>query len=99
MIYPKVYVVILNYNSWKDTIECLESVLRSDYQNYQVVVVDNNSTNNSIEYLKAWAEGKLDVWVNPAITLRGLTFPPLPKPIPYVFYFKEEAEKGGNLEL
>lgn len=99
MKYPKVYIVILNYNNWTDTIECLESVLRNDYPNYQVIVVDNKSPNNSMEYLKAWAEGKLDVWVNPAITLRGLTFPPLPKPIPYVFYFKEEAEKGGNLEL
>ena len=34
----KVYIVILNYNGWQDTIECLESVLKSDYNNYRVIV-------------------------------------------------------------
>ncbi len=96
---PKVYIILLNYNGWTDTIECLESVLRNDYPNYQVIVVDNNSPNNSIEYIKTWAEGKLDVWVNPNNPLRKLSFPPAPKPIPYVFYTREEAEKGGNLKL
>ncbi len=95
----KVYIIILNYNGWADTIECLESVLRNDYPNYQVIVVDNNSPNNSMEYIKAWAEGKLDVWVNPKNPLKKLTFPPVPKPIPYVFYTREEAEKGGNFEF
>jgi len=96
---PKVYIIILNYNGWVDTIECLESVLRNDYPNYQVIVVDNNSPNNSMEYIKAWAEGKLDVWVKPDHPLRHLSFPPVKKPIPYVFYNREEAEKGGNGDL
>jgi len=96
---PKVYIILLNYNRWTDTIECLESVLRNNYPNHQVVVVDNNSLDNSMEYLKAWAEGKLDVWVNPKNPLRSLSFPPIPKPIPYVYYTKEEAEKGKNLKL
>jgi GT2 family glycosyltransferase len=96
---PKVYIIILNYNGWADTIECLESVLRSDYSNYQVVVVDNNSPNNSMEYIKAWAEGKLDVWVKSGHPLRYLSFPPVKKPIPYVYYSRGEAEKGGDPEL
>jgi GT2 family glycosyltransferase len=99
MTYPKVYIILLNYNNWADTIECLESILRNDYPNYQVVVVDNNSPNNSMKYLKAWAEGKLDVWVNPNNPLRNLSFPPVPKPIPYVYYTREEAEKCKNLDL
>ena len=99
MTYPKVYIILLNYNGWADTIECLESVLRNDYPNYQVIVVDNNSPNNSMEYLKAWAEGKLDVWVNPDNPLRNLSFPPVSKPIPYVYYTREEAEKGGSTEI
>jgi hypothetical protein len=32
-VYPKVYMLILNYNGWRDTIECLESVFRNDYPN------------------------------------------------------------------
>lgn len=97
--YPKTYIIILNYNGWTDTIECLESVLKNDYPNYQVIVVDNNSPNNSMEYIRAWAEGKLDVWVNPNHPLRNFSFPPVQKPIPYVFYSKEEAERGGNPEI
>jgi len=97
--FPKVYIIILNYNSWGDTIECLESVLRNDYPNYQVIVVDNNSPNNSMEYIKKWAEGKLDVWVEPGHPLRVLSFPPVKKPIPYIYYTRKEAEKGGNIEV
>jgi GT2 family glycosyltransferase len=96
---PKVYIITLNYKNWYDTIECLESVLRNDYPNYQVIVIDNNSPNNSMEYLKAWAEGKIDIWVDPRNPLRKLSFPPVPKPIPYVYYTREEAEKGGNPDL
>ena len=97
--HQKIYIIFLNYNGWADTIECLESVLRIDYPNYQVIVVDNNSPNNSMDYIKAWAEGRLDVWVNPNNPLRKLSFPPVQKTIPYVFYTREEAEKGGNPEI
>lgn len=96
---PKVYIIILNYNGWYDTIECLESVLRNDYTNYQVIVLDNNSPNNSMEYIRAWADGKIDVWVKPDNPLRHLSFSPLPKPIPYVCYTREDAEKGGISEI
>jgi len=71
--YFKVYLIILNYNGWQDTIECLESVLRNDYTNYQVIVIDNNSPNNSMEYLRAWTEGNIDVWVSPKNPLRNFS--------------------------
>lgn len=99
MKYPKVYILILNYNGWADTIECLESVLKSDCPNYQVIIIDNNSSDNSIEYIKAWAEENLDIWVSPDNILRRLSYPPVKKPLPYVYYSKEEAEKGGNPQL
>jgi len=54
MEYPKVYIVVLNWNGWQDTIECLESVLKTNYSNYQVIVVDNGSTDESVEKIKAW---------------------------------------------
>ena len=56
---PQVSIIILNYNGWKDTINCLESVFNIDYSNFHVIVVDNGSKDNSIEYLKKWAEGEL----------------------------------------
>jgi GT2 family glycosyltransferase len=56
---PLVAISILNWNSWQDTLECLESVRRLDYLNYLIVVVDNGSWNNSAERIKAWAEENL----------------------------------------
>jgi len=44
--FPNVVIVILNWNGWEYTIECLESIFRIDYPNYQVIVVDNGSKND-----------------------------------------------------
>ena len=53
----KVYIIILNYNGWENTIECLESVLKIDYSNFQIIICDNNSTDNSFEKIIEWSEG------------------------------------------
>jgi len=44
MIEPKVVIILLNWNRAEDTRECLESVLALDYQSYEVIVIDNGST-------------------------------------------------------
>ena len=56
---PLVNIIILNYNSWEDTIECIESVLNSTYKNFQIFLVDNNSPNNSEESLIQYLNKKL----------------------------------------
>jgi GT2 family glycosyltransferase len=40
---PKVFIIILHWNNLTDTLECLESLQKIDYPNYQVVVIDNGS--------------------------------------------------------
>ncbi len=40
---PMVVAVVLNWNNLADTLECVESLLCSDYENLAVLVVDNNS--------------------------------------------------------
>lgn len=97
--YRKVYIVILNYNNLPDTIECLESVLRNSYLNYQVIVIDNNSPDKSMDRIIEWAKGNLDLKIKANRYLKRLSHPPLKKPIPLVFYKREDAEKGGNPEL
>lgn len=57
----KIGIVILNYNGWKDTIECLQSLQKIDYPNYLIIVVDNASSDGSVEKIKEWAEGKIKV--------------------------------------
>lgn len=49
---PKVNIVILNWNGLDDTINCLDSLKKLDYSNYQVVVIDNGSENNEGAKLK-----------------------------------------------
>ncbi len=50
---PKVAIVILNWNGCNDTLECLRSVSANEYANFETVVVDNGSTDNSVEVIKA----------------------------------------------
>lgn len=49
---PKVYISVLNWNGAEKTIQCLQSLEQLDYPNYQVVVVDNASTDRSVEQIR-----------------------------------------------
>ncbi len=49
---PFVSIVILNYNGVKYLQQFLPSVLATQYENFEVVVADNGSTDNSISFLK-----------------------------------------------
>lgn len=48
---PKISIVIINYNGYKYLLETLPAVLDLHYSNYEVIVVDNGSTDGSVEYL------------------------------------------------
>ncbi len=87
------YVILLNWNGWKDTIECLESVFHLACPGFSVVVCDNASTDGSLERIKQWALGELLAEsANPQ--LAHLNSPPFPKPIPYLELTREQAESG-----
>ena len=44
---PLVSIIILNYNAGKLLLDCVESILKSDFKNYEIIVVDNNSKDKS----------------------------------------------------
>lgn len=50
----KVYIILVNYKNWLDTIDCIESILQNNYRNYQIVIVDNNSNNDSVKRIIHW---------------------------------------------
>ncbi len=49
---PKVSIITLNWNGLEDTIECLESLKKITYSNYEVIVVDNGSKGNDAQVLE-----------------------------------------------
>jgi len=58
---PKVSIVILNWNGWEDTIECLESLYQINYPKYDVIVVDNASEDDSLKKIREYCSGGLQV--------------------------------------
>jgi len=46
---PKVVIVILNWNGFEETIECVDSISRIEYSNYKILIVDNGSDSNEID--------------------------------------------------
>jgi hypothetical protein len=51
---PLVYVVLLNWPGWPDTVNCLASLEELDYPNFQAVVVDNASTDESVSRIREY---------------------------------------------
>jgi GT2 family glycosyltransferase len=49
-----VYVILVNWNGYHDTIECVESLLRLNEDDFHIVIVDNGSTDHSIEKFEEW---------------------------------------------
>lgn len=49
---PKVTIIILNWNNYKDTAECLRSLTNLSYPNFEVVIVDNGSSDSSPQQLQ-----------------------------------------------
>ena len=55
-------VIIVNWNTRDLILACIQSVLENEKDfSKEVIVVDNGSPNNSMEYIKAWAEGRQEV--------------------------------------
>ena len=77
---PRVSILVLNFNGWEDTIECLKSIDAYDYDNFNVILIDNGSSNDSVEKLIPWMEEnlksvtKIQIGNEKSIPLNGHTF-------------------------
>ncbi len=89
-----IYIIILNWNGWKDTIECLESVFRSEYPLFRVIVCDNYSFDNDLKRIHQWAEEMFmdDKRMNESDKKSCL----IKKPLSVSCYNRYLAENGGN---
>jgi len=56
---PLVAIVIVNYNGQEDTLECLESLSKTTYENKRIIVVDNGSQEPPSEIKRRFPEVQL----------------------------------------
>ena len=78
LIKSTVFIVIVNYTKYKDTIECLESVLKSSYKNFQIIIVDNSPNDKSHLHITNWLKGGVDTL---STEFPDLVYPLVNKPI------------------
>lgn len=50
---PNVGIVISNYNGWQDTVRCLESLQQQTYRDFEIILLDDASTNDSVVQLQS----------------------------------------------
>lgn len=55
---PSVSIIILNWNGYKNTIECLESLYQIKFPNYEVILIDNGSIDRSLSAIIKWVDTK-----------------------------------------
>src|SRR5690242_18260222 len=53
-----VYIVLLNYRNYKDTLECLESLYKLNYPNFKIIIIDNSDNPSEIQHIERWARGE-----------------------------------------
>ncbi len=91
-----VCIILVNYKTWQDTIECMESILKSSYTNYQIVVVENGSDDESWTQLLKWSRGEYALSVSTTNPLFHKTHPPAIKP---VLYHRSDVAESDHLRL
>lgn len=84
---PKIAVVILNWNGSEDTLECLESLRQIAYSNYSIIIVDNASSDDSLERIRKYCRGEIEVKSS------FFKYSRRNKPVETIEYTKEESEK------
>ncbi len=51
--HPSVHIIVLNWNGWQDTVECIAALQQLDYPDYHIVVADNSSTDGSEQHIRS----------------------------------------------
>jgi len=54
-----ILITVLSWNDWKNTVVCLESIFQNDYQNFDVLLINNGSEKYHIQKIKDRAKNKI----------------------------------------
>lgn len=55
---PSVAACVVNWNTPHDTVECLQSLVNGAIKPDTIIVVDNGSSDNSVDHIISWARGR-----------------------------------------
>jgi GT2 family glycosyltransferase len=85
---PRVSIIILNWNGWKDTLECMESLRRIDYPSYDIIILDNGSKDDSIQRIRDYLASSI------AMDAKFFSYSSDNKPISLLELPKSEADSA-----
>jgi GT2 family glycosyltransferase len=91
-----VVALVLNWNGFEDTVECIESILRSDLAPGHVVVLDNGSIDGSTQRLEAWAAAQTLDYVSFASPAEARASDPPSEQLVFIECGRNLGYAGGN---
>jgi glycosyltransferase involved in cell wall biosynthesis len=60
---PLISIIVATYNSGKYLEGCLKSILKQNYKNYEIIIIDNQSKDKTLKIIKKY-EKKIDLWIS-----------------------------------
>lgn len=70
---PKVSFILLSYNYWELTVACVESLKNMSCQNYEIIIVDNKSGDDSLSQLQSRYGNDEQIRIIPNSSNEGFT--------------------------
>lgn len=92
---PRVAIVLVNWNGWRDCVACIDSCLALTGARFRIILCDNASSDGSVERIASWARGETPIERDPASPVT-LSAPRLPDGI--ALLDRAAAERGDDGE-
>jgi glycosyltransferase involved in cell wall biosynthesis len=52
-MYPKISIILCTYNRFQSLVKCIQSVLNQSFTDFEFIIVNDFSTDETFEYLKS----------------------------------------------
>jgi hypothetical protein len=71
MNFPRIFIVVLQYNNSQDTIRCLEAIKKLSWQDFKVIIVDNASEIQHLNSIRLFVENQFHTKLGRTASPRG----------------------------
>lgn len=89
----EVAIVLVNWNGWRDSIDCIRSCLALGHRGRRIILCDNDSADGSADIIASWAAGALDVPIADDCPLR---LDQQARPVSFATLDRASAEAGDD---